>query len=163
MVALLCGQALLHAQGAEPLQALAFLEGDWEGEGAGSPGEAKGGFSFRGELENHVLVRRNYAEYPATKDRPASRHEDLMIVHPEADGKIAAQYFDNEGHVIRYRVSVSNHTATFLSDAAAAAPHYRLTYSMKGKDAVSIRFEIAPPGKPEDFKVYLTAAAHKKR
>jgi hypothetical protein len=54
MSAVLFGQAILHAQAAEPLQALAFLQGDWEGEGAGSPGEAKGGFSFRGELESPI-------------------------------------------------------------------------------------------------------------
>ena len=159
---LLCFCLALCARAADPLKALEWLQGEWTGEGGGDPGQGKGGFSFRLDLDRHVLVRKNFSDYPATKDRPAAHHEDLMIVHPDAGGKLAAIYFDNEGHVIRYQVTASERSATFLSDALAATPRYRLTYTMTASDTVNIRFEIAPPGKPEEFKTYLTAGARRK-
>ena len=48
-----------------------FLLGDWTGEGGGGPGQGTGEFSFHKDLDGKVVVRKNYAEYPATKDRPA--------------------------------------------------------------------------------------------
>lgn len=64
--------------------AFKFLIGEWVGEGTGAPGEGTGGFSFSYDLQNTVLVRKNFANYPATKDRPAFTHDDLMIVYQEA-------------------------------------------------------------------------------
>jgi hypothetical protein len=58
-----------------------FLLGEWTGVGSGQPGQGAGKFSFKPDLQRRVLVRTNYAEYPATKDRPAFRHDDLMIVY----------------------------------------------------------------------------------
>ena len=50
-----------------------YLIGDWVGEGEGQPGQGTGGFTFLPDLQNHILVRKSYAAYPATKDRPAFR------------------------------------------------------------------------------------------
>src|SRR5262245_46446671 len=80
------------------LSDLSFLFGDWTGEGTGTPGNGAGEFSFAYDLQNQVAVRKSFAEYPATKDSPASRHDDLMIVYREpAQDILRAIYFDSEG------------------------------------------------------------------
>jgi hypothetical protein len=139
--------------------------GEWVGEGTGAPGEGTGGFTFRLELQGRVLVRRNHADYPATKDRPDFSHEDLMVVYPSADGGATrAVYFDSEGHVIHYAATVSEpaKTWTFLSELEPSAPRYRLTYEEKSEGKLLIRFEIAPPDKPGAFQTYIQASAHRK-
>jgi len=54
--------------------------------------------SFHKNLDGKVVVRKNYAEYPATKDGPAFGMR-LMIVYPSS-GSLRAMYFDNDGYVI---------------------------------------------------------------
>src|SRR5271154_5673173 len=105
---------------------LAFLIGEWVGEGGGGPGQGTGEFSFRMDLGGAVLIRKNVSHYPATKDKPAYSHTDLMIV----DSTMRANYFDDEGHVIHYMVqpSADGNNVQFLSDASASEPRYRLTY-----------------------------------
>src|SRR5215831_15663978 len=88
-----------------PLERLSLVVGHWTGAGTGSPGEGLGESTFEWDLGRNVLIRKNFAEYAATKDRPASRHDDLMIVFTEGD-KLRADYFDSEGHRIHYSVSV---------------------------------------------------------
>jgi hypothetical protein len=74
-----------------------------------------------------------------------------------------AIYFDNEDHVIQYTVTSSkdDKSLTFLSDAVAVAPRFRLTYTKKGK-GLRITFENAPPGNPDAFRTYLEGSAHRK-
>lgn len=146
-------------------EAIQYLAGEWTGEGAGNPGVGSGGFSFTPELQGQILVRKNWAEYPATKDRPAFRHDDLMILYREpADKRVRAEYFDNEGHMIRYAVQVSadRNQIILVSDREASAPRYRFTYSKNGTSALKIKFEIAPAGKPDQFSTYIEAAARRK-
>lgn len=159
LAAALCTALLAAPAGWDSLR---FLQGDWIGEGGGQPGQASaGGFSFHPELDGKILVRRNRSEYPATKEHPAGVHEDLMVVYPGAEGKPArAVYWDNEGHVIQYTVSADGKSAVFLSEADAAGMRYRLSYAATGASAVSIRFEVAPPGKA--FQVYVEASARRK-
>ena len=142
----------------------AFLVGNWTGEGTGAPGEGTGGFSFQYDLQGKVLVRKNHADYPKTKDRPAYSHEDLMVIYRESPaGPFRADYYDNEGHVIHYTISTSpdRSTVEFISDPAAAAPRFRFTYKRTGQDSVGIKFEIAPPGKPDAFGPYIDAKARR--
>ncbi len=142
-------------------QPFEYLEGEWVGEGGGQPGRASGGSLFRFDLDGRVLVRTNRADYPATKDRPAFSHSDLMIVYREpADGPFRAIYFDSEGHVIRYAVNAAADSLQFVSESAPG-PRYRMTYRRTGADALSFRFEVAPPG--QDFRTYLEAKLRKKR
>ncbi len=145
---------------ADPWAPLRFLLGEWEGEGSGSPGEGSGSFSLRLELGGRALLRRNRADYPATKERPASHHEDLMAIFPEG-GVLRALYLDNEGHVIHYEVTGGPGKAVFLSEAGPG-PRFRLTYEGEGPDALRLRFEIAPPGKPEAFAPYLAARVRRR-
>src|SRR5579884_2868114 len=129
LLALLAGVAA-HAEDWGPLQ---FLVGHWTGEGSGSPGVGSGAFSFTPDLQGHVLVRRSFAEYPAKDGRPATRHDDLMIVYREAESpRLHAVFFDSEGHVIRYGVTPVEHGAQFVSDGGAFQMRFRLTYIADG-------------------------------
>jgi hypothetical protein len=144
---------------------LGFLIGEWVGEGGGAPGQGSGGFSFLPDQDGRILVRKNHADYPATKDKRASSHTDLTIVYQESgETRLRAIYFDDEGHTIHYTVepSADGSSVQFLSDAIATQPRYRLTYRKTGDDRVAIRFEIAPPGKPEGFSTYIDATARRK-
>lgn len=138
-----------------------FLIGEWIGEGNGQPGRGTGGFTFAPDLQGRVLVRKSHADYPATDKRPAYAHVDLMVVHHDGD-TTRADYYDNEGHVIRYTVELAptHDTAVFVSEPNPAAPQFRLTYTRKTDAQVAIKFEIAPPGKA--FMTYLEASAHRK-
>jgi hypothetical protein len=148
----------------DPWKLYGFLIGEWKGEGGGEPGKGSGVFSFDWDLQKKVLVRRNRAAYPATQGRPASSHEDLMVIYQgESDGPTRAIYFDSEGHVINYAATFSEdkRTLTFLSSAVPGAPRFRLSYTNEKADAVHIKFEIAPPGRPDDFKTYLEGNARR--
>ncbi len=99
-----------------------FLIGKWVGEGTSDVGQGAGYSTFEPGLNGKVFVRKNHAEYPATKDRAAVSHEDLMIVFVDPTSKqTRAFYTDSEGNVIQYTVSFSSdgNTLTFLSDVPA--------------------------------------------
>jgi hypothetical protein len=125
--------------------------GTWVGDGNGQPGQGTGEFSFGPELQGAVLVRHNYAEYPASKDKPAYRHDDLMVIYPD-EKSVRADYWDNEEHVIHYVAEVSAEKLVFLSEEAQAEPRYRLTYLKTGVDTFKLTFEIAPPNDQKAFK-----------
>ena len=139
---------------------LRFLLGTWVGEGGGQPGHASGEASFSLELGGHALVRRSWAEVPASPGRPAFRHEDRITVYPEA-GRLRALYLDNEGHVIHYAVTPTADGVVFLSDPGPG-PRFRLVYHRTGAETVSLSFDIAPPGKPDAFTTYLQATTRRK-
>jgi hypothetical protein len=138
---------------------LGFLVGEWIGEGGGGPGQGTGGFSFSPEQDGKILVRKNFANYPGAKDRPAFSHTDLMIVYKEpGETKIRAIYFDMEDHVIHYTVepSADGNSVQFVSET------FRLTYRKTGADNLALKFEIAPPDKPGAYATYIDATARRK-
>jgi hypothetical protein len=51
---------------------------------------------------------------------------------------------------------------TLVSDAANAAPTFRLSYTRKADGTLDGSFEIAPPGKPDTFQPYLSWTARRK-
>ncbi len=159
---LLCATGAIAQTIPPEWKALDSLTGSWAGDGGGAPGQGSGAFSFHSDLQGRILMRTSFAEYPATKDRPAFRHDDLTIVYREGSDTKAI-YFDNEGHVIHYAVSASpdGHKILFVSDLQPGAPRYRLTYEKTGENAVHLTFEIAPPGHPDEFRTYVQAAAHR--
>jgi hypothetical protein len=143
-----------------------FLVGDWTWVGGGQPGQGKGVSTFRPELGGTVLVRKTHLDYPATKERGAFAHDDLIYVyHDPQDNSVRAIFFDGEGHVIRYAVTVASdgNSVEFLSDAAPGGTRCRMTYARTGADSVSEKFEIAPPGKPNDFASYVEFIAKRVR
>lgn len=145
------------AASAASIDDLSFLVGRWAATGGGSPGQASGVSEFERALQGHALVRRSFAEYPATSTAPASRHDDLMVVFPGADGALGADYYDTEGHHIHYAVGVpSPGSAVFVSDSIAGAPRFRLSYRLDPSGHLRGTFEIAPPGSPDRFGPYLS-------
>jgi hypothetical protein len=137
------------------------LIGDWVGGNSrGVPGPSStSGFSFRYDLENHVIVRKDWADYQAMQGRPAFHHEGLMVVSSgEAGSEARAWYYDNEGHVIEYEFAVSDSAIVLVSVQQEGAPRYRLTYRFE-PDQLGILFEIARPGSGDDFQPYVEGTA----
>jgi hypothetical protein len=164
LIILIAASPALHAQEIPPdWRGWKFLLGTWIGEGSGKPGEGGGGFSFTSDLQNTVLIRRNFAEYPSVNGRPAFRHDDLTVVYHDAGRGIRAMYYDNEGHVISYGVTFTADSSSlvFVSEPANDAPRFRFTYTKRSPDTLGLSFEIAPPGTPEKFSPYITARAHR--
>jgi hypothetical protein len=147
------------------IKQLSFLLGEWIGEGGGAnPGQGTGGFSFSMDLQNTVMLRKNYADYPATKDKPSYRHDDLMVIYQTRGDTMRAIYFDNEGHVINYTVDIFKDTksAVFVSPPSPQGPRFRLTQTLTDDKTMTIKFEMASPGQPDTFSPYITASAHRK-
>jgi len=141
----------------DPWAAYRFLIGSWTGEGQGQPGNTSGTATFGLDLDGRILVRTSRASVPATPQQAAYVHEDRLVVYREAPGQpVRAIYWDNEDHTIEYDVSASadGKVVTFVSRATAGAPRFRLVYTRLGPDSVDVRFEMAPPGSPDAFKVY---------
>jgi hypothetical protein len=151
--------AIVPANTPADLAALRFLLGEWEAVGA--PGGETGGFSFAPAVQARIIVRTNTAHYAATDQRPESRHDDLMVIY--ADGaELKADYFDNEGHVIRYVARLPGPGAvSFVSELKSGEPQYRLTYTTEAGGLLAGQFEIALPGASEVFKPYLAWSARR--
>jgi hypothetical protein len=141
-----------------PLAPFQFLLGEWEG--IGDQAGATGGFTFAPGVQDHVIVRTNYSNTPPSGGRPASRHDDLMVIYVDA-GLVKAEYFDSEGHVIRYVAEARPGQVVFLSDIKTSEPRYRLTYTRASATTLNGKFDVAPPGRPEAFAPYLSWTARK--
>jgi len=137
-----------------------FLLRDWAGaDSGGVPGKANvGACSFAVELQGAVIMRKNHAEYPASKDRPATVHDDLMTIYRQGN-LVRADYFDSEGHVIHYTAThrVADKSWVFIGDTVAGQPRFRLTYTETSANELKLAFEMAVPGKPDAFQPYITA------
>lgn len=146
----------------DPWKPFHFLLGQWESK-PDSMG-AFGGSTFSLELQNRILMRKNFANYPAANGKPAINHEDLLVLYQQPGNPFEASYWDNEGHVIHYlaRMSENEDTLAMTSDVVPNSPRFRLSYIKMGGDSLKVGFEFAPPGNPDAFKPYLTGMLHKK-
>ena len=134
------------------LAALGPLVGTWDAEGGGAPGKgAAGTVAFVREVGGYAVVRRNTVTYPAAEGRPASTHEDLLVIYTEG-GETKGLYVDGEGHAIRYAATTAPPRTLVLVSDPGPGPRFRLTHDWSG-GTLRIVFEIAPPGAKE-FKVY---------
>jgi len=160
MLSLLLTAVLAKADEPAGLRPLAFLLGEWASEGSGQPGPATGTATFSRGLQDRVIIRSSFAERPAADGKPASRHDDLMVIHATPDG-VRAEYWDNEGHVIDYAVtSPAAGQAVFLSAPKAGEPTFRLTYTLASDNTLDGSFEIEPPGSSA-FLPYLSWRSRK--
>ncbi len=153
----LAGRRAEAADGEDRWAAFRPLLGEWTGEGGGQPGQGAGRLSHSLDLDGRILIRKNHVEYPATKDRPAFAHDDLLITYfDEARTAAKAIYWDNEGHAIQYSVSVltDGRTLVYTSEPSPAGPRFRFIYAIETPDRMRLKFEIAPPGKPDAFGTY---------
>ncbi len=170
VLSVICLLAVAAGSSAEDWGPAQFLVGHWTADGSGQPGQGSGSFSFTPDLQGKILVRKSFAEYPAADGKPASRHDDLMIVYRDPGShELRATYFDSEEHVIQYSLKASEGGAVFVTEGGAVfvtegganTMRYRLTYTSTGADRLKLKFEIAPPGK--DFATYLESAVHRDR
>ena len=141
----------------DPWKSLQFLIGTWEAhtQGGSAGAAGTGTYTFQPELHNHVLARHSSSEKckgPADFD---CEHSDLLYVYQEAPGQsYKAIYFDSEGHVIHYDVSVPNpSTAIMLSEPSQQGPQFRIMYEFKEATMYG-KFQIRAPGQTE-FHSYL--------
>ncbi len=119
------------------IDALSFLEGTWAAD-VGKDAKPAGSYAFVRELNGHVLARRSTTDVTCTLPGSAvCAHSDLLYVFQDSAGApLKAIYFDAEGHVIRYDVSLRHEDgaygrrdfAVFLSDESALGPRFRLRY-----------------------------------
>jgi hypothetical protein len=147
-----------RAESPATLASFQFLLGQWEG--IGDQVGATGGFTFAPSVQDRVIVRTNYSNTPATGGKPASRHDDLIVIYIDA-GVVKADYFDSENHVIRYVAEARSGEVVFVSEIKPSEPRYRLTYTRESATTLKGTFEIAPPGKPDAFSPYLSWTARK--
>lgn len=137
-----------------------WLIGEWRGEGSGQPGQGGGTFSFKTDLDGKILVRKSHSEYPASGNRPAAIHDDLMIVSLDYSGNpTKAIYFDNEGHTINYSISYAPNTIVLTSEKMANVPVFRLTYTLLDTQMVNTKFEMSQDG--EKFMTYVEGKSKK--
>ena len=138
-----------------------WLMGEWKGEGSGEPGKGGGTFSFKPDLNEKILVRKDHSEYPASAKGPATIHDGLLIVYLDFSGDPSkAIYFDNEGHTINYSISYADKTIILLSDKIPNVPVFRLTYSLVDKEVINTKFEMSQDG-GGSFMTYIEGKSTK--
>jgi len=144
-----------------PGETSSSFSGNGRGLAGGQPGQATTGTcTFERDLNGTVLRRSVHLEYPATKQRAAFSHDDLLYIYRDpGDSAWRAIFFDNENHVIRYAVTVASDSIQFLSEAAPSGTRARMTYTRTGPDSVTERFELAPSSKPDQFATYVEFTA----
>jgi hypothetical protein len=133
----ICAGALPAQSGFEARwKGLAFLVGNWTGAGGGQPGQGSGKFSFRPDLNGQIMVRKN-----SNALDNGQKHEDLLVVYGDGpDSALRGMYFDSEGHVIRYRVTVPE-PGRAVFESEGEGPRYRLSYWLEGK-VLKGKFEV---------------------
>lgn len=141
----------------DPWAGLRFMIGSWEAKTTGGMAQAQaaGSYSFRLELRDHILARHSATGACNSEDQIDCRHNDLLYIYFEGAGPaLKAIYFDNEGHVIHYEVSIPKPgTVVLLSDGAQPGPQYRLSYEL-ADGVMTGKFELKMPGQSE-FMSYL--------
>jgi hypothetical protein len=155
-VASTAAMAQTTAPAPSPWAPLQFLVGTWEGIGSGAPGEGRGGCTIAFDLNNNILVRKNWAEFePKPGEAKGISHQDLLIFFADpGEPRLKAIYFDVEGHVIRYilQPAVQPNLVVFESEAGTKGPRFRLSFEMNAAGRLFNIFSIAMPG--QDFKEY---------
>jgi hypothetical protein len=136
-----------------------FLVGGWVADPDPAAPGATGSTDFHFDLENHVLMRDNRADYPARDTMPASRHRDMMVIFADPTG-MHAIYWDNEPHKIDYDVVANADGSVTFATANATGVRYRMVYSRASDGVVAGRFDIAPSGGA--FKTYKQWTMHRR-
>jgi hypothetical protein len=148
------------AQQNSPWSNWSWLIGEWKGEGSGLPGQGGGTFSFQTDLDGKILVRKSHSEFPASGNRPATKHDDLMIVSLDFTGNPSkANYFDNEGHTINYTITYTTKSVVLLSEKTPNVPVFRLTYTSLDDQTVNTQFEMSQDG--AKFMTYIEGKSTK--
>jgi hypothetical protein len=147
------------------LEGFGYLLGDWRDVvRTGTPGTATaGGETWRLALDGEILVREGWCEFPATSERAAYRHEDLLVVFVDNDDELRGIFWDNESHRIHYRevhADPDGKGVGLVSDPSSPGPRQWLQYRFDAPDRLSAVFSLHPPGAP-GFAPYLTWSAQR--
>lgn len=142
-----------------------FLIGDWAGEWHSESGSGIGSLSISPDLQGRILVRKTHVDFSSTTDHPAYAHDDLFVIRQEEDGSTLSIYFDDNGRIIHTRAEPlkDDRTITFISEASPVKPQFRFTYLHGPGQAVTIRFEISPPGTPGEFSVHTEGIVKRRK
>lgn len=126
---------------------LQFLLGSWEANVVGTNKvQSAGTYSFQPELNGTVLARHSSQDScKGPADFNCDHHDLLYVFHSATGDGLQAIYFDNEGHVIRYAVSMPTATSVVFQSEPGPGPQFRLTYQLAG-DVLHGKFEVAGPG-----------------
>jgi hypothetical protein len=154
-----CAPAQLKVSGSPKFADLQFLVGRWQGKGNGQPGQGgSGDTSFRLEVQGNVMVRRNHADFPASRNRPAISYDDLMVIYASSGAApMRAMLWDSQSHMVRYDVQVVKPgTVEFTSDLEPQG-RFRMTYTQDGPDRLNLQFDTAPHSQPDEFTNYVQA------
>jgi hypothetical protein len=151
-----------QATGADPLQALAFLIGRWDGTSEGQPGTAKVQREYARVLNSRFIRVHNTSVYaPQDKNPKGEVHEDLGVFSFDKSRQRAVlRQFHVEGFVNQYVADLNTQSGRieFTSEAIEnITPGWRAreTYVVLGPDEFEEVFELAEPGKP--FELYSRA------
>jgi hypothetical protein len=80
-----------------------------------------------------------------------------MIIYVDDQRIVRADYYDNEGHVIRYRVtSPGPGRVAFVSEPLADGSVYRVTYESAEGGSVKGAFAVGSTRSPDAWAVYLS-------
>jgi hypothetical protein len=148
---------------ANPFQALAFLEGTWDAKVQNNATVKESGrYSFGRELDGHVFARHGTTD-PNCK-APANfdcAHSDLLYVFSDGpDSSLKAIYFDNEGHVIHYAVTMPTPNSVVFLSAPGQGPQFRLSYEL-ASGVMTGKFQMLMPGQSE-WRTYLEWSGSRK-
>jgi hypothetical protein len=112
-------------------------------------------YSFQLELGGHVLARHSSGgECKGPEDYNCDHADLLYLYSKDHAGGLRAIYFDNEGHVIHYVVSIPRAGAlVLLSEPERPGPQFLLSYELS-RGVMTGKLQVRMPGQAE-FASYL--------
>jgi hypothetical protein len=135
-----------------------LLEGRWQGESSGEPGQGASTREYKFILSGKFLHGETTTVYPPQeKNAKGETHRDIALFSLDRAVKgLALRQFHVEGFVNTYAQEAAEPgTVRFVSTGIENIPagfRARETYRFDGANAVTETFELAEPGK--DFAVY---------
>ena len=152
----------------EPLAAVKFFAGRWQGTGTGEPGKSTVEREYQFVLGGKFLQVKNVSRWaPRDKNPTGETHEDLgLMSYDTARKTIIYRQFHIEGFVNQHVMEPIRDpkTLVFVSEAIEnIAPGWRAreTYHILGQDEFEEVFELAAPGK--EFELYSKSHLHRRR
>lgn len=147
LAAMLCATGA-QAQTLPPLLSdVAFLIGDWHGEGGSEADHVNHGTSkIHLIVSGNALLRQDHTDVTDKDGTKLESFDQIMLIYPEG-GRLHADYLDG-GHTIHYTSAtiVPGESVAFHSAAGGMAPEFSLIYRKTGDNTLSVIFEMHPPG-----------------
>jgi hypothetical protein len=121
-----------------------WLIGEWKDNSSRQPGQASYTFTFTFDLDRKIIVRKTNSSQQDITGKYNFIHQDLMIIYPDQTGKPdKAIYFDNEGHIINYKISFEGKSIVFKNYDIGNNRVYRLTYTLNDNQTINRKFELS--------------------